>query len=508
MKSYESNIKKILEVLLNNPLYMTLDFIAQSVGLSKRSVQNYLADIDSWILKNGLLHTRIIRKQGKGVQIDADAMDRMKIKKLLCGKSLSIYSDDNRRRFDIIKMLVIMEEDITIKSLAEHFYVGRSIIASDLEWVKEWLASYKLELFITQRKGIVTRGSEVSYRNAIAGYFDSFGLAENGEAIVLKKRSRIHEKNFLNLTKIYPEDTVKKVKRIIESAEKEFDFFLTEDYYTSLLTHIVISISRFINGNVVPPEFSPPDDETYPAFVMETAEYIAKRLEAVFNIRVPEIEKTYICIHLVGFNALSAEQSANTEMPKKIKQLALELIKAVDSQMGTRFISDKILFFGLCMHLKSKIFRLQKDVYYRKTSNFQLGDNNVDIYNAVGEASNLYHEICGVRPDEEEMLNITCYFLFSLHRNLRKTKALLICNNGIAERMEFMDLIEKALPSVDVADCCTTYELKLLTISEYDFIISMEAVEALEKPVADLSAVDRSNYIGFILDFVNKAGLS
>lgn len=503
MRTYEANIKKILEVLLNNLHYLTMDFIAQSVGLSKRSVQNYLASIDSWIFENGLPNTQIIRKQGQGVMLEINAADRLKLEKLLCGKSLGVYSDDNKRRLDIIKKLIILEEDMTIKSLAEQFYVSRPIIVSDLEWVEEWLASYKLELFKTQRRGIFTRGSEVSYRNAIAGFFDSYESVGTYDVIAAKKRDRLQENNFQNLIDIYPRDTVEKAKRIIGLAEKEFDFFLTEDYYTSLLTHIVISISRFINGNTVPPEFFPPDDE-FPAFIIKTAEYISKHLEAVFNIRVSEVERAYICIHLVGFNAISAEQSANSEMPKKIKGLALELIKAVDLRLGTHFIHDKLLFFGLCLHLKSKIFRLQKDVYYKKTSRFQLLDNSINIYNAVSKSSNLFREICDVEPDEEEILNITCYFLLSVRRNHCKSKALLICNDGIIARIELMDLIEKSLSSIEVADCCTIYQLKFQTVGDYDFVISTETVERLEKPVIDLSAVDKSNYINSILDFINK----
>lgn len=502
MKSHDANMKNLLRALLDAPVFLTLDFIAESVGLSKRSVQNYLTDIDDWIIKNALPNTRVIRTRGKGVMIDADAVDRRKIERLLSKRSMSVNTDDNKRRFDIIKRLIILEEDITIKSLAEQFYASRSVIISDLEWVKEWLAAYKLELFITQRKGIVARGGEVSYRNAIAGYFDSYVSADAGEAILQNNRGRIPEKTYRSLVKIYPLDTVEKAKRIIGEAEKKFDFFLTEDYYTSLLTHIVISISRFVNGNTVPPEFIPPDDEEFPDFIEETAQYMAKRLGIVFNIIVPEMEKTYICIHLVGFNALSTERSANTEMPKNIKHLALELIKVVDSSIGTSFISDKLLFFGLCLHLKSKVFRLQKDVYYKKESGFRLPDSSMDIYNAVTGASGLFYDICGVLPDEEEMLNVACYFLLSRHRNLRKYKTLLICNKGVMERAELMDYIEKSLPSIDISDCCTTYQLKFLYAGDFDFIITTEAVELPEKPVADISVLERENYVGLITRFI------
>ena len=503
MKNYETNIKKILDILLNTPRYLTLDYIAHNVGLSKRSVQNYLASIDEWIKQNGLLYTNVIRKQGQGVKISINAADRLKIEKLLYSKHFSVYSDDNKRRLDIINKLIILEEDITIKSLAEQFYVSRSNIISDLEWVKEWLASYKLELYKTQRKGIVIRGSEVSHRNAIAGYFDLYEPTESDEGI-RKKHDRIQEKTLKSLIKVYTRDTIETTQKIIESAEKEFDFIMTEDYFTSLLTHIVISISRFMLGNTVSSEFIPPDDEEFPVYITETAEFIVKCLEAEFGIEVSDIEKTYICIHLVGFNALSAQQSANTEMPKEIKHLALELIKSIDSQLNTYFIRDKQLFFGLSLHLKSKIFRLKKEVYYKKTTSFELLDNNVDIYNAADKAGELYHKICGVEPDEEEIFNITCYFLLSLHRNMNKLKALLICNDGVTSRFELMNFIQKAFPLIEITDCCTIYQLEYQKISENNFIISTEAVDGLDRPVADLSAIDKANYTALIAEFIDR----
>ena len=504
MKNYESNFNNIMEVLLSNSDFLTMDFIARNTGLSKRSVQNYLTDIDEWLMRNSLLHTKVVRKQGQGVKIDADYMDRLKTEKLLSGKSMSIDSDDNKRRLEIIKRLLIYEEDINIKSLSELFFISRGTVISDLEWVKGWLLSYKIELYKTQNKGIVTRGSEISYRNAIAGYFDSFESIEPTESVVLGKHGRVPEKSYKNLIKIYHKDNVEKVRSVIEEAEKKFNFFLTEDYYTSMLTHIVISISRLISGNTVPQEFSPPIDEKFPDFIIETTKYIAKRLEFIFDIKVPEMEKTYICIHLVGFNALPEEHSDNAEISKEVKQLALELIKSVDQQLGTKFISDKILFFGLCMHLKSEIFRLQKDIYYKKSSGFQMPDSNMDIYYAVGTARNLYSEICGVRADEEEIFNAACYFLLSLRRKPLNPKALLICNRGIIERIELMNSIGDEFPAIDIADCCTTFQLKLLSLDEYDFIISYETVDIDSVPFVVLSEENSGDYSGVIRDFLDN----
>jgi len=507
LKSYEDIVKRIMNVLLSNPHYLTLSHLAQSVGVSKRSVQNYLGVVESWIEQNGLQHTRIIRKQGQGIILGADVTDRTKIEKLLHGKSLSIYDDDNKRRFDIIKKLIIIKEQTTVRSLSEQFFVSRSTILSDLEWVKTWLAVYKLEVISTRRGIITVRGEEVLHRNAIAGYVDSCQHMQDAEQMVFRRRNIIYDGLLQNLATIYPEDTVGKIKIIIESSEQKYGFFLSDDYFSSLLTHIVISVSRLISGDTVSKAFYPPDDEDYPELVIETAEYIAQCLETVFSIKVSDIERTYICIHLVGFNAISSEYSADTKIQRKIKNLAIMMLTAIDAQLGTSFSSDEAMFFDLCLHLKATVFRLQNNVYYRKISQFQLSEADAYLYDAATKASRLYWEICGVVPDEEELLDISCYLLLSIRRNKRRPKALLVCNDGITKRMELLDFIGRLLPMVEIFDCCSVFQLRNNRISDYDFIISTEDVQSPGKPMVDLSSIDRSDYSDFILQFLEKTGL-
>ena len=506
MKSYEDVVKRIMNVFLNNPHYLTLDFMAQSVGVSKRSVQNYLAIVESWISQNGLHHTQIVRKQGQGIILGTDVTDKSKIEKLLHGKSLSIYDDDNKRRFDIVKKLIIIKEQTTVKSLAEQFYVSRSTILSDLEWVKQWLSVYKLEV-ITTRSGVEVKGDEVLHRNAIAGYIDSYRHIQDSEPMVFRRRNIVYEKILQNLSAIYPEDTVQKIRIIIESSEQKFGFYLTDDYFSSMLTHIVISVARLKSGDTVSQEFYPPDDEEYPELVIETAGYIAQCLESVFDIKLSDIEGKYICIHLVGFNAISTENPVDTKIQRKIKNLASVMISSIDTQLGTAFFSDEVMFHDLCLHLKATVFRLEKDIYYKKVSQFQLTEDDAFLYDAVTRASRYYWEICGVVPDEEELLNITCYLLLSIRRNRRRPKAILICSDGITKRMELMDYISKVMPSIEVVDCCSAFQLRSGKASDYDFIVSMEELQSPGKPMVDLSTVDRSDYSDFLLQFLDKSGL-
>ncbi len=429
MKSNERNVKKILELLLKSPHFLTMEFLSRNVGVSKRSVQNYLLSIERWLAESNFKQTQIIKKQGLGVAIEISAGDRMKMQRLLGYDSLSIHSGDNKRRLLIIKKLIILQEDVTIQSLADEFFVSRSVIILDLEWVEQWLAQYKLKLFKTQRRGIGVIGDEMAHRNAIVRYLEAGEAEDVKNPISSKKHARLPENSYINLTQVYSQEAVEKVAEIIELVEDKFDFFLTSDYYASLITHLVISISRLKSGKIVPEEFMPPEED-FPELETQTATFIAQQLEQSFSVKVSDMEKVYICIHLVGFNAFSPKQPEKVEMPEKIQLLACRLIESIDAQLGTKFINDKLLLFGLGLHLKSEIYRLQNGVYYNRASEIKRNENYIDIYNAAKAASGLYTELCGVQPDEEEILNLSFYFLLSLHRNLRKVKAIIVCNSG------------------------------------------------------------------------------
>jgi len=162
------------------------------------------------------------------------------------------------------------------------------------------------------------------------------------------------------------------------------------------------------------------------------------------------------------------------------------------------------LFFDLCLHLQATVFRLQKGIYHRRVSRYQLSESDAYLYDAVSGASRFYWEVCGVVPDEEELLNVTYYLLLSVYRNTRKPKAILVCNEGINKRMELMEFIGKVLPAVEVADCRTAYQLKNSKASGFDFIISTEDLQSPGKPVVDLSTADRSDYAGLISDFLGS----
>lgn len=133
--------------------------------------------------------------------------------------------------------------------------MSRFVILSDLDWVENWLAQYKLKLFKTQRRGIGIAGDEISRRAAIAGFFDLKELKNKSVVYESKQTSRLSKESLQKLEEVYDKKDIRNVCAIIEDAEKEFDFFMGSDFFTALVTHMTISVFRLRHGCEVKKNF-------------------------------------------------------------------------------------------------------------------------------------------------------------------------------------------------------------------------------------------------------------
>ena len=500
MNNAETVIKNTMRVLLGATRPLTLAEIAGLVGMSKRSVQNYLGRIEEWVEANALPETSLAKKQGVGISLASSPADRRKMERLLANSRLNVFSDDFKRRADIVWRLLLADEELTIQKLADQGYVSRTTTVHDLEWAGQWCQPYGLKLYKTQRRGIGLAGTEAARRRAIAAYFD---LCNSGERIPDGTGGgRLSEGSRKSLLSYYPQDTIRRVEGVIAQAEKKFNFFMMEDYYVSLVTHLIICVTRIEGGNPVSEEFAPPDEE-FPKLESQTAAYIAELLQREFGVRLDDKEKAYICIHIMGYNAFSMD-TGEISVPDDVERLATALIEHMDRAMGdSEFSRDVMLFLGLCMHLKTTVFRLRNSVYLKKRQGARLPDAKLACSDAAAAALPLYREICGVTPDDEELSGVVQYFLLSRRRNLHRKKALLVCDRGIFERIALLNEVEIHISGVSIVDCCTALQMPYQPDYEYDFIITTEDLfDRIDKPVVFLSGIPKERYIDTVAAFV------
>lgn len=411
MRHSEKTMRNMLLVLLESDDFVTLNSLSQSLEISKRSVQNYLNKADSWLREREMPNVRIVKKQGYGIRLTLDSASRQTLSSLLNSQYFTLMDGSVDRRIELLRSLIFSREELTIQFLADHFYVSRFVILSDLDWAENWLGQYHLKLFKTQGRGIGIAGDEVARRAAIVGFFD---LCERREPAANSHANpvRLAKERLEKLEEVYTEEEIKQICTIIEEAEREFDFFMGSEYFTALATHITISVYRLRHGHEIKKEFLPPDGE-FPQQEMNTARFIAKRLEETFQISLPESECTYICIHLMGYNAFQAQLEEERKVPEKVELLALQLIEAVDADLGGNFSSDKVLFFGLLAHLQSSLYQQKENPGTRTQARTALPEACQDIYASVKKQSPLYQQFGGILPDQQELISLALHFSLS-----------------------------------------------------------------------------------------------
>jgi transcriptional antiterminator len=495
----EARITRILSELLNSGDYVTLEELSVSCGVTRRSIQNHMHKLEKWFEENGLAGVRLIKKPGRGIRISADNGDLADLRKKLSeGDEVHLYDDTNRRT-RLLKLLLLTNEELTIGFLADFFYCGRSVILRDMEWVSNWLEKYGCRLSKIQSKGIRALGGEVCKRNAIAAFFDICSEdAEDGEKS-FQSTFRVTEHLFAKYKAVYPKIDMPALASIIDDAEKRFDFFLMDEYYVTLLTHMIICASRLDNEDGMEDDSLRLDDFTP---VLETAKFIVDRMCKTLNVAIPQAEVAYICLHLMShyIRDETYDGGGNCEA------LAITLIEFVETQVGERFSNDKLLFFGLQCHLKTSLFRIKNRIHL---SALQERPVSLDarIVDAVGKAGFLYEDICGeaVTLPEEEIQALAVYFMMARERRVQRFRAVLLSSMGVVRGVAMRDFLNSELEMVDIVDVVFfPFQLEMIPSNRYDFVISTLDVAGNGKPVAYLKNMPQTVVMGYLRNFIKQ----
>lgn len=131
---------QIIRVLLAEKSYMTIDRLAEKLGLSNRSIRYRWEEIEQILSR---YHLQLIRKPGRGVLIQGKEENKLLLKGELYEQMIydaREFSDS--RRVQIISELLLKypKQGLKLHHLENFLYVDRSKVYKLLEKASEWLA--------------------------------------------------------------------------------------------------------------------------------------------------------------------------------------------------------------------------------------------------------------------------------------------------------------------------------------------------------------------------------
>lgn len=483
-------MKQIFQVLLREKEPIPVKTLAEKVGVSKRTVQRELEYTGS-SLKG--YEISFMSRTGVGVWLEGSQEEKTRLFESLSQEDDYDVSNRELRRKKLI--LEILRE----KGLKKLFYyssrfkVSEATISTDLEAAEKWLNQYGLKVIRKPGSGISVEGSEENYRRAIRVFVN-----ENIDTRILREayEADSEPERFAGLKKssigqILNDDIMGRVMNCITEMNHSQVQNLTENSYVGLVIHISIAINRILKNEVL--EDSPKwvehmaEDED-----LNLARAIVRELEEEFEIRIPEIEVSYICLHIKGSKHEKLQWNGK-ELPetknRELQQLVNEMIDAFDSKRAWILKQDEEFLQGLLAHLQPTLVRLLHDMQIQNPVLEEIRSGYPEIYEKCGKVAKVLEKTTGKTVPPEEIGFLTVHFgaavvrLENKSEQLRRVHMGVICSSGIGISRLMSSKLERVFKD---RICLTAYGKKDITpyiTAKTDFFVSSISTEITDVPV-------------------------
>lgn len=407
---FTPRMKQILQVLSAEEAPISVKTLAERVGVSKRTVQRELEYVES-SLKG--YDVRFLSRTGVGVWLEGNTEAKEILKRDLGqGTDYDVSNREERRKRLILEIL----KEKGLKKLfyySSQFGVSETTISADLAEAEEWLAKYELYVSRKPGSGISVEGSEENYRRAIRAF-----ISENIDTGVI--RESYEERDWTagyyetlrksSIGKVLDDDIVKRVMDCIIGVDNPRIRSLTENSYVGLVIHLSIAMKRILKNEVVEADhrWEDENDADY-----QLAEAIVRELEEEFEVHIPRVELSYICLHIKGakHEKIRWDVKAVPELEnQQIQRMVNEIIDAFDPERAYLLKQDEEFIQGLLAHLQPTLIRLVQGMQIRNPVLKDIQANYPDIYGRCERVANVLAEAVGKKVLQEEIGFLTVHF--------------------------------------------------------------------------------------------------
>lgn len=510
--NFTPRMKQIFQILLKENEAIPVKALAEKIGVSKRTVQRELEYVEASLRNYDI---QFMSKTGVGIWLEGTEEEKSRLlKDIGDGEDYDVSNRENRRKRLILEIL----KEKGLKKLfyySSQFGVSEATISADLEAVGEWLNRYGLFVNRKPGSGISVEGSEDNYRRAIRAFInenmDTQAVREayqevNGAAASCENLKKSSIGQLLN------DEIVKRVMECITGMNNARVLTLTESSYTGLIIHIAIAVNRILKNEVIEPDQNWQEtgekDEDY-----QLAEAIVEELEEAFGIEIPEVEISYICLHIKGAKHEKIQWDSK-KMPeienRRMQQLLNAMIDAFDADKAYLLKQDDEFIQGLLAHMQPTLIRLLHGMQIQNPVLEDIRKNYPDIYARCEKVAKVLEESTKKKVPPEEIGYLTVHFGAALVRleerkeKIRKVQVGVVCSSGIGISRLMSSKLEKIFRERLVIATYGKNDITPFIASKVDFFITSIPLEQMETPVLEVNPLLNEEDIRRIQHMVYK----
>jgi len=459
-----SNI--LLKELIRYP-HTTNAELQEKFDLTRRQIDYSFQKINNWLVENS--YPKIHRSTNGSFTIEPYLFqnlfqifgneEREKSKRY-------ILSDIERANL-IILVLATHNEELSLNHFISKLEVSKNTVLRDLKLVAHNLKDYELRLKYSRMLGYFIEGDEWNQRTALIFTMEHILKNFNGEEFLQR---------FLEVD----ENRVIQLRKKLEAVEEYLDVHFI-DCKMQILPYILEMIFRRIGkGGTIKKSFL----VDYSA-ISDTKEYQAVERLSEDEVIISEQERMYITLQLLISNVLPKQYlKFDFDEEPKLKLVLEQILSEFEKKSCIQLINKGELLEKLFIHMKPAYYRIK----YHLTTDYSVLDKVKkefeSIHYIVKQSLDPLENFIGTEIPEGERAFITLFIaghLIEVEEWLQtKTKAVIVCPNGISISRLMEQTLRKLFPKIFFYQAMGIREFEKTKL-KYDIVFSSVPLETDKK---------------------------
>lgn len=486
-----ANARKLIEQLLSLPQgWVTAAALAESIGVSRRTVLRELPAVEQWMQAAG---AHFVRNPGKGLLLDEAPERRDALRTQLNSGDRKKLSRAERRQ-QLLTRLLSEQEPCKTAVLARALGVSESTLSADLDELETRLHPYRVEMFRRPGVGVWLQGDASSYRRVVSALLRS-SMPEKELAEVLCGRMPENE----IFSTLLDTKTAEKVWAVLQQFEQEEQLHLPDAGFLALAIHCTLTIQQLRQGG---------DKGSAPRGLRPAGNHAARLVAALnraFGLTLPPEEAQYLELYLAAY--LGAEDPWGSAQEMELRNLEAALIREMEKALHTDLSGYTSLRDDLYCHLRPMLLRVEQNI---RTENPQL-DTIRTAYPGLWKATRaacdaVQQQFVLPAISDDEAAYLAMHFGAVLEQNAMfrlRLRVVVACPLGMGSSRFLASRLGNEFPSLQVEGCCSVRELNAADLRLDTFELpEIKDDEILVKVVSD--SICMSTYKCAILGTAHK----
>ncbi|MGM9536051.1 MAG: BglG family transcription antiterminator [Intestinibacter sp.] len=468
MSDYFNNDNRICKILqiLEHKRSASLDYLEKKLDVSTKSIKNDIKELNEIFDGNALIQLKLGKY--KLYVIEQDEFEKIKENLYLHD---DFFNSPKKRMAYVIKKLMNSEKPVLTEDLAYEMSIGRTTLVGDLKKTREILSKYNIKIVGKTNTGLVLQGEEIDIR---------IFVIENLYEEIYKD----HELDYdvqETLNRIFTE------MKLDSSTKSQIKKFLT------------VLIDRLVNGHPISMLNETYEDLIYTEQI-KIANDISNRLEELFGITIPDNERVFMTLPIVGMRTpMDIDRVKNLEITDEVINLVLDIIELIRLEMDITITPGNLLD-EFTYHISFMLNRLKYGIKIKNPVLDEIKEKYMVPYKLAEIAKMLIEDRTKKKVSKDELGFLAVYFSVFISENTYEQNKIcsiaIICGTGKITARLIAAQLRKIVDIDTKLDMFSDSQVNKEILNKYDLVLSTIKFECdTSTPIIHLKEIFDENQL-------------